>query len=102
MTVNGATSQLATATNEWILNLTLYVFIVEAAAKIASYGPHPQHYLLAPEDGPYNRFDFLLVVLSLALVNNGSAGALKTLRLLRLVRLLTIIKNVPELKVRIS
>jgi hypothetical protein len=32
-------------------------------------------------------------------IEKDSAGAIKTLRLARLVRLLTIVKNVPELKV---
>jgi voltage-gated sodium channel len=42
---------------------------------------------------------FTLVLLSVALVGQSSAGAVKTLRLARLVRLLRMINSVPELKV---
>jgi len=83
-----------------ITELTTGVFILEAVLKLVARGPHPEHYFTAPRgEGSFNCFDFLLVVLSVALAGENSAGALKTLRLARLVRLLTIIKNVPELKV---
>jgi len=80
--------------------ITFYVFILEALLKIVAYGPHPLHYFTAPKgEGWFNCFDFLLVFLSVALLGQNSAGAIKTLRLARLVRLLTIVKNIPELKV---
>ena len=95
----GDTSGVA-ATIDVVTVVTFYVFILEAVLKIVAYGPNPHHYFLAPDgEGSFNSFDFLLVVLSVALLGQNSAGAIKTLRLARLVRLLTIIKNVPELKV---
>lgn len=80
--------------------VTFYVFILEAVLKIVAYGPHPLRYFTAPKgEGWFNCFDFLLAFLSVALIGQNSAGAIKTLRLARLVRLLTIVKNIPELKV---
>jgi len=91
----------AVATLVQVVNdVTMWVFVAEALLKLLSYGAQPLHYFTAPNgEGSFNSFDFLLVVLSLALAGESSAGGIKTLRLARLVRLLTIIKNVPELKV---
>lgn len=83
-----------------VTNVTFDVFIVEAVLKLVAFGPHPLHYFTARNgEGWFNCFDFLLVFLSVALIGQNSAGAIKTLRLARLVRLLTIVKNIPELKV---
>jgi len=81
-------------------NITFYVFIVEAALKFVSFGVKPHHFFIAPHgEGAFNSFDMLLVVMSLALIGEKSGGSIKILRLIRIVRLLSIIKNVPELKV---
>jgi hypothetical protein len=83
-----------------VTTITFDVFIVEAVLKLVAFGPHPLHYFTALNgEGWFNCFDFLLVLLSVALIGQNSAGAIKTLRLARLVRLLTIVKNIPELKV---
>ena len=83
-----------------ITNITFYVFIVEAVLKFVSFGVKPHHFFIAPHgEGAFNSFDMLLVVMSLALIGEKSGGSIKILRLIRIVRLLSIIKNVPELKV---
>jgi len=55
---------------EWVTQITFVVFIVEAALKIVAYGPVPWHYFTSPNgEGYFNGFDFLLVMLSVALIN---------------------------------
>jgi voltage-gated sodium channel len=84
----------------YVANITFYVFVFEVVIKIISFGDKPYIYFVDKGgNGVFNCFDFVLSALSIALVGQSSAGAIRTLRLARLVRLLTIIKNVPELKV---
>ena len=52
---------------------------------------------LAQEAGPFNCFDFTVVVAGLSLMGSESGGAVGALRLLRLLRLLSIVKSVPQL-----
>jgi len=84
----------------WVANITFYVFVLEVILKLISFGKKPYVYFVDKGgNGIFNCFDFILSALSIALIGQSSAGAIRTLRLGRLVRLLTIIKNVPELKV---
>lgn len=84
----------------YVATITFYVFVFEVVLKMMSFGDKPYIYFVDKGgNGIFNCFDFILSVLSIALIGQSSAGAIRTLRLARLVRLLTIIKNIPELKV---
>ena len=55
---------------DWVTQITFVVFIIEAILKIVAYGPVPWHYFTSPNgEGYFNGFDFLLVMLSVALIN---------------------------------
>jgi voltage-gated sodium channel len=82
-----------------VSTVTLTVFTLEVILKVIAEGLQPWHYFIDEDNGPFNTFDFLIVVASYALLGGSSAGALGILRMLRLVRLLTFIKNVPVLRV---
>ena len=71
---------------------TLSVFTAECVLKIISYGYSPQTFFTDEEDGSFNTFDFIIVVLSFCFLGSSEQGAVSALRLLRLLRLLTFIK----------
>jgi hypothetical protein len=65
-----ATSPAVAAAVDSVTAVTFYVFLVEAALKVVACGPAPWHYFTAPDgEGYFNSFDFLLVLLSIALIN---------------------------------
>ena len=73
----------------WTERLTLGVFTAEVVFKLISKGDRPDRYFFDPEEGNWNCFDFLVVVMSF--VSNVS--------IMRLVRLLKVLGKVPALKV---
>jgi hypothetical protein len=77
-----ATSPAVAAAVDSVTAVTFYVFLVEAALKVVACGPAPWHYFTAPDgEGYFNSFDFLLVLLSIALINQvGSVGSILCVR----------------------
>ena len=73
----------------WTERLTLGVFTSEVVLKILSKGDAPLEYFTDPEDGSWNTFDFVVVLMSY--VSNVS--------LMRLLRLLKVMGKVEELRV---
>ena len=73
----------------WTERLTLGVFTSEVVLKILSKGDAPLEYFTDPEDGSWNTFDFIVVLMSY--VSNVS--------LMRLLRLLKVMGKVEELRV---
>ena len=79
--------------------LTTVVFTVECFLKLVTEAYSPLEYFTDTEDGAFNTFDFIIVVMSYAFMGSAESSALGALRLLRLLRLLTFIKGVPQLRV---
>ena len=79
--------------------VTSSVFAAECVLKIVAEGHSPGNYFRDPENGSFNTFDFLIVVLSFAFIGNSNTTAIGGLRMLRLIRLLTFIKGVQQLRV---
>ena len=79
--------------------VTSSVFAAECVLKIVAECHSPGNYFRDPENGSFNTFDFLLVVLSFAFIGNSNTTAIGGLRMLRLIRLLTFIKGVQQLRV---
>ena len=78
-----------------VKGLSLCVFTGELLIKIIAYGRRPDRFFTDPEDGNFNLFDFTIVALSFALLNqNGSIIAV-----LRLLRLLKILVKFEEVRV---
>ena len=75
--------------------VTLGVFIVEAALKMFARWPRPHHYF---RDG-WNIFDFSIIVLALVPATGGFAVIA---RLARLMRLLRLVSAVPELRLIVT
>lgn len=71
-------------------NVCLYVFILEAVLKLIAYGPRFYFFV------NWNRFDFIIVVISLVTINDRIASMLQfnmtVLRIIRVARLLRMIK----------
>ena len=78
---------------------TTLVFTCECVLKIVAEAHKPHQYFVSNDDGPFNCFDFSIVVLSYAFMGSAESSAIGGLRLLRLIRLLTFVKNVPQLRV---
>jgi hypothetical protein len=78
--------------------LTLVVFTLEVILKVVAKGSKPWQYLTEPEEGLFNCFDCLIVVLSLAsffgLLDIGGGGV----TIMRLLRLIKIMNKLPQLR----
>ena len=66
---------------------TLTVFTLESIAKMISFGEEPHRFFTDPDDGAFNTFDLVIVIVSYATMGS-SGGAVSVLRLLRLVKLM--------------
>ncbi len=84
--------------HRWVIlshNITLGVFIAEAALKMFARWPRPDRYF---RDG-WNVFDFSIIVLALVPATGGFAVIA---RLARLMRLLRLVSAVPELRLIVA
>lgn len=79
--------------------IAVSIFTIEALLKILAEGEQPQVYFLDPEDGTFNFFDFMIVVLSWAFFGQATQTAIQCMRLLRLLRFFTVVKNIAQLRV---
>ena len=77
--------------------ISLTVFTGEAVIKVIACGDQPLMYFLDPDDGNFNTFDFVIVVISIffALDPNTDGSSVAVGRLLRLVR---VVLKIPELR----
>ena len=78
--------------------LTMVVFTLECLLKLAAEGYHPERYFTDEDNGPFNCFDFFIVVAGFAFLGSENGAAIGALRLLRLLRLLTFVKGVKQLR----
>jgi hypothetical protein len=67
--------------------LSLCVFTAELLVKIVACGHRPDRFFTDPEDGNFNLFDFIIVALSFALMNERGS-IIAVCRLLRLLKIL--------------
>ena len=67
--------------------LSLCVFTAELLVKIVACGPRPDRFFTDPEDGNFNLFDFIIVALSFAPMNQRGS-IIAVCRLLRLLKIL--------------
>ena len=70
---------------EWLNNLVLWIFALEAVLKMARHGRHFYRYFL----DPWNVFDFIIVVVCFLPVNSSYAAVLRLARIMRVMRLMT-------------
>jgi len=91
--------------DEWTIELskitsifTLVVFTLECILKIITEGDEPWNYFTDRVDGNFNCFDFFLVVMSFAFIDQGES-AISGLRILRLARMVTFVKDVQQLRI---
>ena len=78
--------------DHWIMlgfQITLIIFIVEAALKMFAQWPRPDRYF---RDG-WNVFDFAIIVLALVPATGGFAIVARMARLLRLLRLVSAVQE---------
>jgi voltage-gated sodium channel len=78
-----------------INDLILWIFVIEAAMKIAAEGRKPWRYL----KDPWNVFDFTIVAVCFMPFN---AQYIAVLRLLRLLRVLKLVRTLPRLQVLVG
>lgn len=78
-----------------VQDLILWIFVVEAVIKIASYGSRPWRYFASG----WNVFDFIIVVVCFWQADNQFAAVLRLARTLRTLRLVT---TLPRLQVLVS
>lgn len=64
----------------FVSNFTMIVFTCEVILKIIAEGFEPLRYFYHPENGHFNTFDFIIVVLGYALASIGG-GAVSALRM---------------------
>ena len=78
-------------------DVTLFVFTIECGLKLVACGEWPLQYVIDPDEGWFNAFDFCIVAASLVFrfLLDGSGSIVTVGRLLRLVK---IALKVPELK----
>ena len=90
-----ATGSLALffAVVQWI---TLPVFTAEAVLKVVSFGVHPMQYFHDVNEGAFNTFDLLIVLLSYALLGSNHDSLVLFCRLLRCVKIMS---KLPQLRV---
>jgi hypothetical protein len=77
--------------------VTLGIFIMECALKLIAEGFEPWNFFFDTENGGYNTFDFVIVMMSLVFAKS-TGSTIGAFRMLKLIRLLTFIKNVPQLR----
>ena len=70
---------------ELLNDVVLWIFVVEAALKMAQYGRHFYKYFT----DPWNIFDFLIVVVCFLPVDASYAAVLRLARIMRALRLMT-------------
>jgi voltage-gated sodium channel len=80
---------------QMVQHVILWIFVFEAALKIAACGSKPWQYFL----NPWNLFDFTIVAICFLPIESDFAVVFRMARLLRALRLLSI---VPEMQVLVS
>lgn len=63
--------------------IALIIFTLEAILKVLAEGERPLLYFTDPNDGAFNTFDFVIVVLSFAFIGEEGQGAVQCMRLMR-------------------
>lgn len=81
--------------------VTLGVFIMEVILKFIAEAYEPWNFFFDTENGGYNTFDFVIVMMSLVFAKS-TGSTIGAFRMLKLVRLLTFTKNVPQLRMILS
>mmetsp|Transcript_30215 Transcript_30215/g.67703 ORF Transcript_30215/g.67703 Transcript_30215/m.67703 type:complete len:957 (+) Transcript_30215:246-3116(+) len=83
-----------------VSTFTSAVFTAEVVLKLQAEAYKPYRYFIDADQGPWNCFDFFVVVTNFAFMGSSDqGGAVGALRLLRVMRLFTLVKGVPQLKV---
>ena len=76
----------------WLNNIVLWIFVAEAAIKMAQHGRQFYRYFF----DPWNLFDFIIVVVCFLPINASYAAVLRLARVMRALRLMTAL---PKLQV---
>lgn len=81
-----ALDEVYAAEIELVLTASLWLFVIEILLRLAAHLPHPARYF----HSSWNRFDFIVVALSLVPTFGGFAVVGRVLRVLRLLRAFTV------------